>query len=391
MADAVTDITEPEGNEDTIVLEKKIEPKEPCMPKLYEIKDIEIFKSGVHNGMTFKDADLDEIVNNFKTLKEENPTFSMPIKIGHKQDLKDGMPAAGWMDNVRKVGDSIYADFIDLPETIFKFIKLKGLKNRSVEMINNFTHSSGKKIGKVLKAIALLGCEMPAVNLNEAGKYLYGANFSSELEKIEHITIEFSEENSEDNNKDGENMEQLKGFSKEDLEGLASLVSVFNKEGLEKVIQTVKDYGEKTAVYSAEVERFKKETELRKKEEMISFTNKLITDNKIIPAEKPIVETLLYNLNDESKIEFSYTEFGIKEEDSVLNIFKRFLDSLPNRKLLEQNSRVSTFSKELDWNANVIAFAKERGVSESDLANKDTYKKYSSELLSAMEKKGGRE
>lgn len=126
-----------------------------------KIQGVEIFSLGTHNGMEFKDADLDAIVSSFDAL---NKASRVPLKFGHNdaQPITDGQPALGWVEQVRRVGAKILADFTDVPTIVFEAIR-KGLyKQVSIELLKDFSRE-GSRYPWVLDAVALLGADIPAV------------------------------------------------------------------------------------------------------------------------------------------------------------------------------------------------------------------------------------
>ena len=83
------------------------------------------------------------------------------LKLGHStsQILKgqtDGDPALGIAENFRMQGDKIIADFIDVPEILFRAIKKKLFKSVSVEIRSDAN-------GPFIERIAILGADLPAV------------------------------------------------------------------------------------------------------------------------------------------------------------------------------------------------------------------------------------
>lgn len=120
------------------------------------LEGIEIFAAGKHNGDEYTEADLDAMVEAFGALD-----FRPPLKAGHVKDTP-GMPALGWIDNLRREGSKLVADFIDMPDLVFNAIKDKLYNTVSAEVYWNFERA-GKKFHRALKAVALLGADIPAV------------------------------------------------------------------------------------------------------------------------------------------------------------------------------------------------------------------------------------
>lgn len=123
--------------------------------ELYELKDVEIFATGKHNGDNYTEKDLDDIVEAYK-----GAGYSPPLKAGH--DETPGKPALGWLENVRRVGQTLFADITHIPKEVYSLIKKRGYDRVSAEIYWNLK-SGGKTFRRALKAVALLGAEVPAV------------------------------------------------------------------------------------------------------------------------------------------------------------------------------------------------------------------------------------
>lgn len=136
--------------------------------------DAEIFSTGTWNDETFGREDLEEIVENFKRLRHR---LKPPLKFGHDEHQtllgqEDGDPALGWVERLRVVGDKLVATFAGVPEVVYRAIKAQRYKRVSAEIYFNL-RSNGKRLGKALKAVALLGADLPAVtNLEDLSAFL---------------------------------------------------------------------------------------------------------------------------------------------------------------------------------------------------------------------------
>lgn len=162
---------------------------------LKTIKDVEIFSAGKWNGDDIPISDLDEMVTAFNETQEHFKPF---LKLGHNKEQKllknDGLPAAGYVKNVRRVGVKLFGDFFDLPEKIFILIKNKAFSKRSAEVFHDI-EILGKTYKRMLKAVALLGAEMPAVTTLDDIINFYGLN--SELNIAEYEKTISGEDNTE--------------------------------------------------------------------------------------------------------------------------------------------------------------------------------------------------
>jgi hypothetical protein len=129
-----------------------------------EILGIEVFATGVHNGDTYDVADLEQMVG-----AADKVGFEAPLKLGHMEDddtaallKKEGMPAFGWVRNLRVQGKKLLADFMEVPKRLADLIKKGAYRRVSAEIYWNF--QKGKDVfPRVLKAVSLLGAEIPAV------------------------------------------------------------------------------------------------------------------------------------------------------------------------------------------------------------------------------------
>jgi len=146
-----------------------------------DLADVEILAVGTWQGANgearITDKDLEEIVSSFTVLtgnKELN--YEPPVKLGHTEKQKllqeDGLPAAGWIKSVKKVGQKLLADLKGVPKKIGELMEAGAYKKRSAEFYRNY-EIGGKKYPVVLKALALLGADIPAVKTISDIKALY--------------------------------------------------------------------------------------------------------------------------------------------------------------------------------------------------------------------------
>ena len=119
--------------------------------EIQNLEGIEIFATGTFRGVPF-----------MKLRGQIKP----PIKLGHDEGqplLKiEGLPAGGWITKLSRIGDKLVADIVDVPNKIARIVKNRGYKRISSEIYTNLEHN-GERHGKVLKAIAFLGGDIPEV------------------------------------------------------------------------------------------------------------------------------------------------------------------------------------------------------------------------------------
>lgn len=138
--------------------------------KLFDIPKMEIFRIGTHNGEDFNEDDLEEIALNFYRLRNE---LRPVLKITHEDDQINlaGLASYGdvvdvWTEKDDNGEKRLYAKIENVPGEVIDFIKDRRFPQRSVEIYPEFklgTRAEGKIYKNVLKAIALLGSQMPAV------------------------------------------------------------------------------------------------------------------------------------------------------------------------------------------------------------------------------------
>lgn len=120
------------------------------------IKDVEIFQTGEWNGDEYTVKDLNSMVDAFPKVG-----FQVPIKLGHKEE--SGAQAWGWVRNLRRVGKKLLCDFHDLPEKLYDAIVDHRYDHISSEIFWEMKRGA-EEFSRVLKAVALLGAETPAVS-----------------------------------------------------------------------------------------------------------------------------------------------------------------------------------------------------------------------------------
>jgi uncharacterized protein YdaT len=136
-----------------------------------QISEMEIFRTGTHNGEPFDDKDLREIMDNFHALKDE---VRPKLKITHreKQESLAGLASYGdivdvFVKTVEDGSKRLFAKIANVPQQVRQWILDRRFPERSIEIYPKLklgTKSEDKIYRNVLKAIALLGSEMPAVS-----------------------------------------------------------------------------------------------------------------------------------------------------------------------------------------------------------------------------------
>jgi hypothetical protein len=143
--------------------------RQQAAPATVTIRNVELVRAGTWDAstgrVTITPADLDDIVSAGADTEVDHG----PVKIGHTgawATLGDSAPALGWLDNLRRVGNSVVGDLIDVPARLAAIMP-KAFRRRSVELLGGpngpVTTPSGRSYRMVLAGLALLGVQAPAV------------------------------------------------------------------------------------------------------------------------------------------------------------------------------------------------------------------------------------
>jgi len=129
-----------------------------------EVKDVQLFEIGQPYSEHITLEMLKEIVKNFYILKNFH---EVPMAVlGHSEDQRllknSGLPAAGWLNNLRQVGKRLVGDFKEVPKLIAPLLKNGAYKKKSIELYPNFDYN-GTALKTVLRRIAFLGFDIPKI------------------------------------------------------------------------------------------------------------------------------------------------------------------------------------------------------------------------------------
>jgi len=269
--------------------------------ELQNIEGVEIFSVGIWNGDPYTNEDLDEMIRAFD---ENKATLKPFLKLGHNQEQKliqnDGLPAAGWIDNLRREGEKLVADFVNLPKKIFQLIERGAYKKVSSEIYWNVDFN-GKVYKRMLSAVALLGANMPAVSSLDDILDLYGIKDYDALKnyaKPENgITVKLydisDKETGEENNMD--ELEKLQAELKA-ANDARDAADAAKREFELKVSDSEKELDQLRAE-KAEIEKAKLDSE------KVAFVKELESEKLITPAMKPYIQALMVQDAKEYSIE----------------------------------------------------------------------------------------
>ncbi len=319
---------------------------------------IEIFKAGTHtdsagNTRQWSAADLDAIAQKYNGQPVDR-RHEAPVVIGHP---KDNAPAYGWVEGLERKGGVLYARLKDLAPEFVEWVK-KGLyRKRSISLYPDMT----------LRHIGFLGAMPPAI------KGLADAAFSS----APGVTIDFDEagainaigyifqrmrdwligkfgQDSADQVLDQYSIDMLKNLPPDDETGGDTVAPLYmeresvraipvraihespqQKESKESEMER-KELEAKLSEFSGqlkardeEVSRLKAtldaETKARRTAEFNTFCDGLITEGRLVPAQKPLVMDFMEIAHAAGEYEFA------EGKKAALDRMKEFLSGLPKQ------------------------------------------------------------
>jgi hypothetical protein len=132
---------------------------------LHSILGAQVFASGTWNGDVYENSDLDAMVT-----ASREAGFGIPIKAGHVDE--PGQPALGWVENLRREGSKLHGDLVALPQKVYDAIRDRAFGAVSAEVFWNLKRN-GKTFPRALRGLALLGSEIPAVDLAPLRAFLH--------------------------------------------------------------------------------------------------------------------------------------------------------------------------------------------------------------------------
>lgn len=112
-------------------------------------KWIDVFRSGNYGDKgNYTEADLDKVVQNFTPAQHEPP-----VVVGHPEN---NAPAFGWVSALKRMGNTLFAMFKDVPAEFEELVRSGRFKKRSVSFYQTAD-------GPVLRHVGFLGAMPPEV------------------------------------------------------------------------------------------------------------------------------------------------------------------------------------------------------------------------------------
>ena len=165
-----------------------------------DLNGLEIFAAGTFNGDSYSEADLDSMVSAF-----DQVGFKPTVKAGHADGQEDeakarkvfGAPALGYVSRIYRQGKKLLADATKVPRRFADLVKAGSYSRISSEIYWNFaSDDNGTKHPRVLKSIAFLGADIPALTSLKEIEALYqrnaeGSLFAYDENKQEYRLVEY--------------------------------------------------------------------------------------------------------------------------------------------------------------------------------------------------------
>jgi phage I-like protein len=318
-------------------------------------------------GCKFTIEHLDEVVEAYWATKE---ALEPPIKLGHDENQallqEDGFPAAGWVSNLRRLGDRLLADLVNVPKQVADLIAAGAYHTVSAELLLNYD-LNGQKFPKILSGLALLGADLPAIDSLGGITALYQ---KLQLTAAEGATIVLNDINSKPTVKPGEEPESV---HKEDdmddtairqalgLDEEADIVAAIN--GLRGQVATLTQTIQSDAPEKGEVAQLR--TNLSEAQEVI-----LRLDNEK-NRENLELRQKLHNLEAEARVEKAISagrvtpalrpyalQFALNNSDEE---FGKMLKNLPRVDLSERGSSAGAELEAYEPTESEITIARQMG------------------------------
>ncbi len=274
----------------------------------------EIFKVGTWNASTGKvnanSAMLDAMVASYEALNSKISGFAIPIKLGHT-NIK-GAPAMGYAQNVRREGDTVLADFTDMPSEIVDAVNAKRYNSVSVEIWPKIEHD-GLVFEHVLSGVALLGAEWPAV---KGLKPVYASEFATDGGTL------LSEAQEEEH--------EMPDFTQEQHDAVLAQVRTEGATALATAQATITTLTNERDTALVALSAFQDEKE---KTEIAAIIEAAEKDGKIVPANKTKIVAFAEGLR--SKLSGS-------DRKDVISMFKDFVEGLPKKVDFNEDGRSRT-------------------------------------------------
>jgi len=372
----------------------------------FNLNGLEIFRTGTWHGDVFDISHLDAMVEAF-----DKVGFKPPVKLGHSENQKllknSGLPAAGWIENLYRQDDRLLADVSYIPKQIHDLIQNKSYDAISIEMYLNYDDTTNKKKWPMaLKAVALLGSEIPEVTnlksisslfMDSEGREFKVIEFDNEIKEFivqkrgdkwvlvspstgKVLGTHDSKEKAEAQERaikssQNRNMEEEE-LSMEDKKELEKKIEdqqkhfTKEKEKQDAEFKKIKEQNESLVKKFEEKEKeYEKEKVARFSESVKTKVDTWVRGKKITPAQGPLIQAI-YEKIPASEVVVMYSKDGKPEERkmSSADAIEQFVAAQPSF-IGEEKTKEGIASDDVE--AKVKAYCRENSL---DYLKSDDYK-----------------
>lgn len=170
--------------------------------KFKNFTNVDLFKVGTWTDSKGRKGkwthkDIDDIVAGYVATKND---LHIPLKLGHDEKQRivgDDEPAIGWIENLKRVGDKLVGDFMNVPDKLASLIEKGAYRSRSSELSPEIEIGE-KKYRWLLTGVALLGGRLPAVSGLDDILALYSSEGLEHESTSEVVFYESEGEDSDD-------------------------------------------------------------------------------------------------------------------------------------------------------------------------------------------------
>lgn len=292
-----------------------------------DLEGVEIFATGTWHGDPYTEGDLDEMVRAHEDLRGQ---MDPPVKLGHAEGQKllgqkNGHPALGWVKRLYREGPKLMADLTKVPRALYELIQKGAYRKRSAEVYWDYDAGTGKKYPRVLRAISILGADIPEVKTLQDLLALY----DEEPGDWRVVTFDqgadgppggASGAGSEPNRKGDASMpdDDVKKYQ-EQIEAERKAREAAEKSARDAE-EKVKTFESKVAAAEEEAAKLRAE---KRATEIGAFIDQQKREGRILPAHEGLVKTFMEALDGDRVVKFS------DGEKNLLDAFKAYVQGLP--------------------------------------------------------------
>jgi len=362
--------------------------------KTFDIPGVEIFRAGTWTDsagrrLKYTPSDIEAMAAAGERMKGR---LEPPVKLGHDREQKllagDGLPAAGWLRNIRASGGRLYADLEGVPKRVFDLIRAGGYRKRSLEVIHDYVdEATGERFRHVAAGLALLGANLPSLNsladisaLYEAtggsAVYLYESGAGGEiLESAEKADA--GDEDCGEVERLRERVKELESELREIKDGAAHEPEQDAEEPEEETVEKADAEEEPAAVESelraaaeelrkalSDLEEYRARDERRRREEREKFVDRQA--RKSPPAFRRVVADVLALLEGDMPEVSSYSLADGTRTMDVAAAFREYLRSMSDHPAMSEYGRErcgeAVARRETETDARILDYCAEHGL-----------------------------